>query len=682
MTTDPVEHLESRPWPRWLGAWPLHVLLLAAVSFGVYSNAFDHSFNLDSRHVALDNPSIRSLDNVPEFFVDPGTFSTLRSNVDYRPVLQASYALDHALGGYQMRQWHTTQVLLHLVCALGLYGLCRRVLRLALGAAAPEHALVALVAALVFAAHPANAGVVDYVSARSSLLTAAFLLPAVLAYTRRMGAEAEPAGALHDARGYRRPALLAGLLYGLALFTKIEAVACLGVFFLFDVWQTALRDGGRRGFLGDVWRTLRGVAWLRLAPALVFTAGYFLVRREVMAPFEYEEARRIADVGVLDYLMTQTVALWHYVGRWFLAVELVADEALYPVSRSLAEPRVLLALGGWAVVATLLAAAWRTRPYLTVLGVSALALVSPTSSFLPLAEMVNEHRPYLPMALLSLVWTIPLGLFALRALRAPAVRLGAVLGLGVLVAGLGAGTLERNRAFLTRAAYWEDVLTKAPHHRAHVNYGLTFLEDGDHERAREHFLAALETAPYWHITHTNLGIVFDQLGDVVKAREHHDRAVDHDTFTGTALTHRGYFLLRRGEYAAAAADFRASMPRSLEHYQNWKGLAVAQAGLGDAQGCFEAIEECLAVEPERTKLDIVSVLQPYFADATRYEAGIEFLQRLDQRLPDEWWVHENIGTLATRLGRSELAAEARARAARLKGRPAVTGDAQQAPPSE
>jgi hypothetical protein len=49
----------------------------------------------------VDNPTIRSLHNVPRFLTDASTFSVLPANQTYRPMVSASLALDYALGhGY------------------------------------------------------------------------------------------------------------------------------------------------------------------------------------------------------------------------------------------------------------------------------------------------------------------------------------------------------------------------------------------------------------------------------------------------------------------------------------------------------------------------------------------------------------------------------------------------------
>ena len=119
--------------------------------------------------------------------------------------------------------------------------------------------------------------------------TAAFLLPALLAYMK----SAQPTD-------YSRPQWTAAVFYALALFTKVEAVGVLGAFWAFDLWQrsreaadVSLFRAIRTSF--DL-RTLR-----RLAPALVVSAVYFVIRWRVMAPFPLADARHAADVGAYEY---------------------------------------------------------------------------------------------------------------------------------------------------------------------------------------------------------------------------------------------------------------------------------------------------------------------------------------------------------------------------------------------
>lgn len=639
------------PRRRWWASPLAHGVLLAIVCTAVYSNNFRHDFLLDDGHSIERNIAVRSLANIPSYFTDPATFSSLRANIDYRPVLQVTYALNYWMGGYDTFWWHATQILLHLACVLGLYFLCRAVLRQTGGPLADPAMLlwVPLLSALVWAVHPTASGVVNYISARSSMMTAAFLLAAFGAYMRPQD---DPRSA--------RVSWPAVVLFALALMTKVEAVAALAVFFLWEVWRTARARGHQHGLMSDLRAALDRQTLRRILPLLAVAAAYFAVRMQVMAPFNFDESRRQPGVTALDYLLTQTVVWWEYVAHWFVPVGLVADHGSYPVYRSIFSGPVPLAILGWLGVAALALASWRKQPWLAFLAISALALLSPTSSIAPLSEMLNEHRPYLPVAVLSLAWMIPLGAAIVRTQRArpallPAVAVTLVTAVGVL----GAATVRRNQAFSTNRAYLEDILAKAPSGRALVNYGLIFMREGDYARARDLFTRALEYSPRWHIVHINLGIVKRQAGELEEARRHFDLAVEYDRFSGTALTWRGEHHLAIKDFAAAVRDFEVARPRSLDHYALCRGLATGHAGLGEVDQAVAQTRECLRLDAAQTGRDIVAISTPFFENPDLAAAGLRYFDTLAEILPGTWWVHANIATLAGRLGDDKRAAAAR-----------------------
>jgi tetratricopeptide (TPR) repeat protein len=337
------------------------------------------------------------------------------------------------------------------------------------------------------------------------------------------------------------------------------------------------------------------------------------------------------------------------------------------VYRSLLDGPVPLAIGAWLAVGAALLAGWKERPWLAFLALSALALLSPTSSVAPLAEMLNEHRPYLPLAVLSLCWMIPLGTLATRG--APGHPLGtafSALGFGLVLLGLGSLTWQRNRVFATERSYLEDVVAKAPSGRALNNYGLIFMREGNYDRARELFEQALKYTPNWHTVHINLAIVYKHQGDLPRAQKHYDLAVQYDLYSGTALSWRAEYSLEQKRYRDAARDFEAAGPKSLERYRICKGLATAYAGLGDAEKSFEYTRQCLDLDARQVAVDIVAIAKPYFDSDSLARAGLAYFERLDARLPGTWWVHYNIGTLARRLGDTARGDAEYARAEALK----------------
>src|SRR5712692_10335725 len=76
-----------------LGGTLLLVALLAA-----YANHFHNSFHFDDAHTIETNAAIRELRNIPLFFRDATTFSSLPSNQSYRPLVSTLLAIDYSLG--------------------------------------------------------------------------------------------------------------------------------------------------------------------------------------------------------------------------------------------------------------------------------------------------------------------------------------------------------------------------------------------------------------------------------------------------------------------------------------------------------------------------------------------------------------------------------------------------------
>jgi len=83
-----------------LGAALLLIVLLA-----VYTNHFHNSFHFDDAHTIENNAAIRELKNIPFFFRDATTFSSLPSNQSYRPLVSTLLAFDYRLGGGLQPLW-------------------------------------------------------------------------------------------------------------------------------------------------------------------------------------------------------------------------------------------------------------------------------------------------------------------------------------------------------------------------------------------------------------------------------------------------------------------------------------------------------------------------------------------------------------------------------------------------
>jgi hypothetical protein len=96
-----------------LGSVLLLVALLAA-----YSNHFHNGFHFDDAHTVETNASIREVRNIPMFFRDATTFSSLPSNQSYRPLVSTLLAIDYRLGGLQPFPFHLSIFVLFVALTL------------------------------------------------------------------------------------------------------------------------------------------------------------------------------------------------------------------------------------------------------------------------------------------------------------------------------------------------------------------------------------------------------------------------------------------------------------------------------------------------------------------------------------------------------------------------------------
>jgi len=614
-------------------------LLFLLLGIGVYYNTFDHEFHLDSNRGLKENHAVRDLSNIPSYFKDPFTLTSLRANADYRPILQITYALNYAISEYNMWSWHLTQILLHVLNALFIVLLARKFLPYLIDNNNTKwQQAIPWIIGLLFLLHPTASGVVNYHWARSSLLTTTFALPCILLWT--------------NGRVY-----WAGLFFALAMFTKVEAISILGVLLLWDIFMMNQSMNSSKGsssnFIRDVIKCLNYKTLKRFSVFLPITLVYFIIRNAVVPDF-IAESRQDADVGPYHYMITQISAWWHYIGNWWAPVNLIADDLSFPVYRSVLEPTVILAICGWIMVVIFLIKLYRTRPAYLIISLMALSIISPTSSIAPLAEMVNEHRPYMPIGILSIIWLVPLlNLIGQWLLRNPLIKLMTVGGLVVVLLSFSFTTFQRNKAFTTWENYWSDVVTKAPSWRSHLNLGNSFMKKGDWGPAEFHLLKSVEYSNNFYAL-CSLGVLNQSLGKSDRARQYYNKAVNVDIYNSIALEYRGAFLMTTKEYDLAFEDLINALPKAINIWPLYTKIAQAAAGKGDWKKALDYTLKANELDPEKTKGMIPKIATPFWDNPQQNNQGVSFFTELAKQWPGQWWIHRNWSVLAGLLGDKEV----------------------------
>ena len=472
----------------------LQLLLVALVGLLAYSNSFGVPFVFDDESSIVANEVIRDL----------GSFLS-GAGYSYNPRRFLGYltlALNYRLGGLNVAGYHQFNLVVHVAAASLVWGLARLTLRTPYfekgsdgaypaGATRSWAAWLPLIAALLFVSHPVQTQAVTYIVQRFASLATFFFLLALLLYAR--------------ARLCDRPCTtfplvlyLCSLLAALAAMkTKEIAFTLPAVLLLYEL--LFFQSSARR-------RLLLAVPALLLLVIPVSLAGSgagVTARLSQLADL----TRVQSDLPRLDYLFTQFRVVVTYLRLLILPVQQNLDYD-YPVYRSFFAPQVLLSflllLALFLLSLYLLyrsprqgsapqqgrgeRAASQAPPETRLISFGLLwffVTLSVESSVIPIADVIFEHRLYLPSvgAFLAASATAVLVLGNSRR------RLALSAALVVLV--LAGATFSRNRVWCDAVTLNRDIVSKSPAlARAHYNLALALDDAG---RGAEAFREA-ETA--------------------------------------------------------------------------------------------------------------------------------------------------------------------------------------------
>lgn len=542
-------------------AWVAAAVLVLA-GLAVYLNGLGTPFVFDDRDVIERNPSIRSL---ADSFFPPAADGMTTSG---RPLVNVTLALNHLLGGNEVGIYHATNLLIHLLGGLVLYGVLRRILPARVpaerhstdgmsGGAAGWNP-VAWVAALLWMVHPLQTESVTYIAQRAESLAGLCLLLTLYAFLRAAGeAEAGPR------RRWQGAAVAACLL---GVFCKETMVVAPLLVLLLDRTFVA-------GNFRDAWRQRRGLylalfaTWLPLAWLVAGSAG------------RGGTAGLSAQVSPWHYLLTQAWAVPHYLRLALWPAPLVFDYGVGLI-RDPAEVIVpglvvlaLLGFTGWALV---------RRPRLGFALAFFFLVLAPSSSVVPVAtQVIAEHRMYLALAVVTALASVALHRGLGRA------ALGAGFALAV---ALGATTVARNRDYQSELGLWQDIAAKRPQNaRAHANIGQLLSEQGRELEALAAYAEALRLLPEQPRTLFNAGLSLTNLNRIDEAIGSYAAAVELDPKYTDARLNLGLLLLERGRTPEALvhlAEAARLAPEQPEALSGW-GSALAQTGkLAEAVDVF------------------------------------------------------------------------------------------------
>ncbi len=559
----------------------VYILLLLIATTITYSNHFNNSFHFDDSHAVESNVYIRDIKNIPLFFKDGTTFSSLPANQSYRPVVTTSLAIDYWLGkGYNFYYFHLSTFILFLLQGVLMFYLIRKVLTLAWQREWNDY--TALFATAWYLLHPANAETINYVIARSDSLSTLFV---VLAFVMYMYS--------YVSRKY----YLYLIPVAIGALAKPPAVMFSPMLFFYVAFfekDLSIHDFFSKNSFSKVIETIKITL-----PSFLFTAFIFVFIQK-MEPDTWVPG----GTSKFNYAITQPFVMVYYVATFFLPVSLSADTDWSPL-QSISDLRFwvgMMLVAGMIFTAILFSKDKRLRPISWGIIWFFLALL-PTSSIVPLAEVMNDHRLFFPYIglVISVTWTIALLLYKSKEkiMSNASYKIALLAVIFVLLGTYAYGTYQRNEVWRTEETLWKDVTIKSPKNgRGMMNYGLTQMQKGNYEVALKYFLKAEELTPFYSYVFINKAICLNAMGkDKTVVEQNFKRAIELTPNYYNAYYFYGDWLLNNGKIKEAAENLSIAVRLSPNYLEARHRLMTAYAMLGDFTNLKILAQQTLKIVP-------------------------------------------------------------------------------------
>jgi len=583
-----------------------HAVVLVVAGALAYATSVSNPFLYDDQTAIVTNTQVRTLSPLSVPLTPPRD-----TPVAGRPLVNLSLAANYAFGGLDVASYHVTNVALHLLTALVLFGIVRRTLLGAHLRTLSEHADgLALGSALVWVLHPLNTEVVNYVVQRTESTMALCYLTTLYCAIR---AKARP-----ERWGWPIAAIAAcaaGMASKESMVTAPLLVLVYDRVFLYPSLRAALRE--------------RRALYIGLAATWAVLAALMLGQPRTSVGFA-------AGVSPWTYFLNQLPLIVRYLWLTLWPRPLVVDYGL-PGAVSLFDAVVpgliLLALG----IATLLAL--RRRPMLGFLGVWFFVTLAPTSSVVPIATEVGaERRMYLPLMALAVLGVVGVYRLLSRRLQAGSRAPAAVLAVVCLL--LAAGTTVRTLEYRSVRSIAQTNVDRYPHGRARLALASELVAANEHTEALAQLQEAVKDYPQAHLALATELATSGRLADAVKEAQEFIRLLPGNPEVPTARDLMGRALALQGQYEPAVEQFTLlthARPKDAGPYVSIGDSRLRQRRVNEAIASYESALRLRPGDPDiLVQLGLALGAAERRADASLAFGGAASARPNDIRLLNLW----------------------------------------------
>lgn len=560
------------------GVFGLFILL----GIGIYFNSLHNGFHYDDRHHIVQNPYIQNPGNILHFFTDHRTFSTLSGVFrHYRPLLLVSYAVNYYFGKLDPMGYHLVNLGFHIGSAFLLFLIIGKMVKGVDGSF-----FSGLAAGLLFLTTPFNSEVVNYITARSSVMVTFFCLLSFYFWVRFRSETLT--SHVSPLTSYVYIASLLAFLLG--MLTKEIAITLPVMLLLYDLYfnKISIRTNYR--------------AFLPYFPFAI--SGIFI---GIIMRFTFFKAFQVSSVSAIGGMeqgkgfITSFVIGVRVLAKYFYTMIVPVQLSIWHKINDTFDIYILMSctlIIGLLVLAYLL---WRRSDQ-----------IGKTLSFfmiwffvtlLPLT-LVSLNVPYQEnrghMAAAGVIGALGI---LLGKLRAGFVATGFVKGvsyalLGVMTMLYSAGTVTGNQVWQNDLTLWSNVIADNPQSTdARIAIGDAHMDLGDLDAAESEYQVVLKTNPGNSAALSGIGIIHYKRNELNKSLDFFLKAKEIDPFASTINVYLAKIYREKGDMPSAAKHLLLLIGLSPHNPTVYQELVEVYAKMGELEKVYKMAVRAIGEDP-------------------------------------------------------------------------------------
>ena len=529
-----------------------------------------------------ENLYIRDWSNVPKFFTEGmGSGADAAAMYSfYRPLQLITYAIDYSFWKLDVRGYHLTNVLLHVLASLTVFWLIMVLYK---------DWRLSLFTGLFFVAHPVHTEAVSYISGRADSLALIFMILCFIFYIK----------VLREGKGIYY--ILMTVSYVLAVLSKELSLILPFLLLLFHyTFHQKLK--------------LKAIL-----PVLALNGSYIIARFTFLS---FLSSHVVHPTTFVQRLAGFFIAITKYIRIVVLPLDLHME---YGNSFfKLTHPQA--GIGAIAVLA-LFILILITKPARNIVFFSLVwffVALFPVSNLYPINAYMAEHWLYLPSIgiFLMMAWAINAGAYCNTPLRKGLIVLCLLIFYSYL-------TIKQNDYWKTPIPFYERTLKYANRSsRVYFNLANEYRSAGQNEKAVSLYKKAVEIKPDYVDAYYNLGKAHVGLGEKEEAMAVYQKVIKSDPGYKSARYNLGNVYYRSGRYDEAVRLYEQEIEINPGHVKAYNNIGVAYINLGRKEEAERLFKKAIRLDPDH-EMAYGNLAILYFGQQ-KYGRAVEYYEKAEK----------------------------------------------------